>query len=137
MIKTGKDLGVFGGMLALVACYIIFSVGVDIVGAAKLPPVSGAQEQAAGEATRGTLMVILGLSCLAGGVLGITGGAVAQSSPKAAANLMLCAAGLTFVSGFGIIAGVPLLLAALQAERYAKAPPGAEPEWQDGDSQPY
>lgn len=129
MVKTGRDLGIFGGSLALIIGYLILSA-LSIAGV-------GEETDIDKEAFRGILVLLLGVASLLGGILGITGGVLAVRNPKAAEIVMLFGAGLTFISGFGIPAGVVLLFAGLQAQQFSKAPPGTEPEWQDGESLPY
>jgi hypothetical protein len=102
MRSAALILGLIGGIIGLFAAG--FAIVVGGIGTAV-------------QANRAGTVVVLGFIALGLAVIGIVGGALAQTKPRAAALLMVVAgiAGFVAVSLFWIVAGVLLLIGALLA----------------------
>lgn len=137
MVKTGRDFGVIGGIIALITGYFILSVGLSLLRFGEFPPPGGAVEPVSTGGIREALVIALGTACLMGGALGIAGGALVCRRPRLAAILMTTAGVFALFSVFGLISGILFAIGGFRALMYSKAPPGTEPEWQDTESLPY
>lgn len=141
MVRTGRDLGVFGGLLALFIGFLFLTMGPELV--------KGEESSALGEAYateeagggfpdyKAAIVVIVGAMCSAGGALGFIGSALAYKEPKAAGILMVIggvSAGFTVI---GATATAALAAGGMREFDFANAVPGVEPEWQDVESLPY
>lgn len=144
MMKTGKDIGIFGGLFAIILGYFIISVGFSLVKYGDYPPPRLNQEEDVPEEepsetdkTLKLLIMIAGAACVSGGVVGLTGGCLANSRPRDARTLMITGGCIAAISIIGASASAILAAGANRAIRFANAPPGTEQEWEDGEALPY
>jgi hypothetical protein len=141
MMKTGKDLGIFGGLLAIVIGYFIISAGLSLLKYGDYPPprlnqkADEPETEPSGENDIFEIIIIVaGTACITGGAVGFIGGCLANTSPRNARALMFyggCIAALSIAGALVLAAG------AKRARNFANAPPGTEPEWEDGEAMQY
>jgi hypothetical protein len=141
LMKTGKDLGVFGGLLALILGFFFISAGLSLLRYGDYPPPrlnseEGGPVSEPHEAAE-IIIIVAGTVCMAGGAVGFTGGCLADTSPDKAGAIMVTAGCLTAVTVIGGLSSAVLATGAIRAFKFADAPPGTEPEWEDGDALPY
>lgn len=141
MMKTGKDLGIFGGLLAVILGYFVISVGLSLIQYGSYPPPPGMLEIGDFEpkplGATGIYIIVASAACIIGGVLGIAAGCLANRTPGRAGTLMVAAGCLTAFTLVGMISSAVLATGSMRAFRFADAPPGTEPEWADGEALPY
>lgn len=141
-MKTGKDLGIFGGLLAMILGFFIISAGLSLLKYGDYPPSRSAVEAAGDFETeppgeKEILIIIAGAICMAGGVAGFVGGCLANTAPDRAGAVMIAAGCLTAFTVIGALSSAALASGAMRAFKFAGAPPGTEPEWEDGEALPY
>jgi hypothetical protein len=156
MVKTGRDLAVFGGLLALFIGFLFITAVPNLIkyGDFKAPRSSAVTEQA--EVNTGSpksretswgekeyagmlsaVAVAAGTICAVGGLTGFAGSALAVRSPRTAGRMMVAAGALAAFTIIGAAATAVLAMAGMREFDFANAPPGTEPEWQDAESLPY
>jgi hypothetical protein len=139
MVRTGRDLGVFGGLLALFIGFLFLTMGPGLV---KGEESTALQRAYAGEEAgsvsdnKTAIVVIMGAMCSAGGALGFIGSALAYKEPKAAGILMVIGGVYAGFTVIGATATAALAAGGMREFDFAKAAPGAEPEWQDAETLP-
>lgn len=141
MVKTGRELGVFGALIALVLGYLFITAGPNIVkyGDFRAPgsSVETGETESGSEDALAALVTAAGAICAMGGLTGLVGSALASSRPRAAGTLMVAAGIMSAFTVIGAVATAAFALGGSRAFGFANAPPGVEPEWQDTESLPY
>jgi hypothetical protein len=142
MVKTGRDLAVFGGLLALFIGFLFITAVPNLIkyGDFKAPRSTAVTEQVEIKEYAGVLSAVAvaaGTICAVGGLMGFAGSALAVRSPRTAGRMMVAAGALAAFTIIGAAATAALALAGMREFDFASAPPGTEPEWQDAESLPY
>lgn len=146
-MKTGKDLGIFSGLLAVVLGYFIISAGLSLLKYGDYPPprLNLKEGEAATESSGSSegnelfeiIIIAAGTICIAGGIIGFAGGCLTNTAPRRARTLMIAGGCVAALSVIGVSASVIMAAGAKRALKFANAPPGTEPEWEDGEALPY
>lgn len=141
-MKTGKDLGIFGGFLAILLGFFVISAGLSLIKYGDYPPSRSAVEEASeteAEPLRAVeiYIIVAGAVCIAGGLVGLAGGCLANRAPGSAGAFMVAAGCLAAFTIIGALSSAALASGAMRAFKFAEAPPGTEPEWVDGEALPY
>jgi hypothetical protein len=140
-MRTGRDLGVFGGLFALFIGFMFISAGPNLIKYGDTVPPSNHEAIVETENEPLDVKIIVlaavGTMCAAGGVLGFLGSALANRAPKAAGKVMVIGGVLAAFTVIGAVATAALALGGMRALDYANAPPDTEPEWQDVESLSY
>lgn len=141
MMKTGKDLGIFGGLLAVILGFFVISAGLSLLKYGDYPPPRSSAEadDTAAEApgVAELFIIIAGTACMTGGAVGFVGGCLANRAPDKAGIFMIAGGCLAAVTIVGAFSSAALASGAMRAFRFSEAPPGTEPEWEDGEALPY